>query len=449
MKVLLWKLQNGFEKLVEVMIVEQLISLLLVLFSRMKKQFFLLLQFIFVVNEVLEVRILLCRCLVLFGKDVMFIGLFVVRCCICGRLVVWVGCIINMVLFFFQIMMIVVFMCGIVVFFCVMVLNVQQGRFCVMYGGMVFGFGVGCFGMLYWVFWFVLGFCGFVQLWISLVMVCLKCFRFLLILVLLIIRFGVKCIMFGLVWSIMIVFFLVVLSIFLVLFFYLLVSVVLISRFMLWILLKMLYFWLIFCRWDLKCLCLVFMLFSIFGVLIMFSVVLVIVDVSGLLLQVVLWVLIDRCLVILLVVSIVLIGKLLFRFLVLERMFGIMLQCMQVNSLLIWFMLFWILLKISSVLCLLYSLCVFFRQVCCVGSMLFLFWIGFSIMVQVLLEIVVFSVFRLLQGMWVIFLNLGLKLLEYFGWLLMLMVNRVCLWKLLLVVMILYFCGLQILLVQW
>lgn len=263
-------------------------------------------------------------------------------------------------------------------------------------------------------------------------MVVCRCLRFLVIFLLVMFSDGMKCSMFGLVCSVssflLVVWFRIVLVWLVKLWF----SIVFSIRFWLCIWLNILNLLLIWFR----LLCSVcdwwFMLWLIFGEDSLCNVMCVIVVVSGLLLKVVLCVLNCMILVIFGLVSIVLIGNLLFNVLVRVMMFGLMLFCQCVNSVLVWFMLIWILFSIISVLCWLQRLWMCCMKFGLVGIILFLFWIGFSIIVVMLLVvIVVFSCILLLKLIqWKLFGN-GLQFFWYFGWVVVVIVVRVWLWKLL------------------
>lgn len=83
----------------------------------------------------------------------------------------------------------------------------------------------------------------------------------------------------------------------------------------------------------------------------------------------------------LVVVNMVLIGKLLLRDLVVVRIFGVMFKFMYVYKCFVWLMFDCILLKMSNVLCLLYSVCMFLMKLVLGNIMFFLFCRGFIIMV--------------------------------------------------------------------
>lgn len=141
----------------------------------------------------------------------------------------------------------------------------------------------------------------------------------------------------------------------------------------------------------------------------MFSVVSVVVQVSGLFVQlcecrkVCLCELFRKVLYSVWVVNIVVSGRnLLVRFLDRYSRFGIILVCLQVNSVLVWLKLVVILLVIRNVLLVLYSVCVCCRYIgLCMCMLLVYCSCGFRIIVQILLGCWLNRLVRWLVVLWV------------------------------------------------
>lgn len=258
--------------------------------------------------------------------------------------------------------------------------------------------------------------------------------------VLLMVRVGVMCMVFGLVVLMMRLCFCVVVMIVFVIGW---LRVMFMSRLCLCILLISGELMLLRILCSLVLWWVVFLMSLVF--LILVSMVFVMVVVSGLLLNVELCDFGVNSLFVVLYVMRVLIGKFLLMFLVRVIVLGVMFLWLKLNYWLVWLVLVWILFMISRVLCVRVSDCVVVRYLFGSLMMLVLFWMGFMMIVVIWLLIVVLSVLMVV-GMCLMLFGIGVNgvCIDFF----VVRVSEfiVCLWKLFLRVMM---CGCLVLLWRW